>query len=317
MAWNVVNIGTGGGGATTNTITVPAGGVPKGAMIVLGVTEGGTGAETPGRAFDSVGNQYQLLTYRYQNNGVASGLGALYYCPATQAALASAQTISYTLGLSGDTCALSAFYATGQLGTNDTVDWSVLRTATGASATPSVASGVATTPGELFVGWLAWDNASTVTQDNLHAPWSTPPNLVNISTNTFNGFGGNFVNSGTTAKTYAPTMGTGQSWAIFIAGFRPAVVAVGDNTLIHPSGDAVRTVARGLVQPKTMVAQLDVGGVSTNNEALASFAVPSLGAPIALTPDQLDILRRDSLGLAQAQQQAGLELPSFLFRTGG
>lgn len=224
MPYSLTSIGThNAGSGTTGSITVPAGGVPAGACIVVGVVEQGTNTIGSG-VTDTAGNTYTLIKPAVANG--TNCVGAVYRCWNCKA-LVSGNTITYTAHNSSDSNAESACYITGVDNTADPLDSAVVNSATGSSAAPTITSGTPSQSGELMMGFLLWNAlGTTFTQDSTHEPYSTFPVLVVNSTQEVGVAGGAWTNTGSGAITYAPAI-TSSPWVAFTAGFKaPAAAAV-------------------------------------------------------------------------------------------
>jgi hypothetical protein len=228
MAISVVSLGsTSSSTGATLTLTVT---VPAGALIFVAIHEKTTTAG--GTVGDGGTNSYTAINSANPNASTANGIGKNFY--AWNAGALSAATLTYTKAGSGNSSSMSAFYATGIQTSADPLDAAVTATpTTGSSTTPSVTSGTPGAAGELMVGAVAWLGATTdtFTEDGAYA---TPPDSA-FSFNTGVG-GGNLVNAGSAAKTYAPTI-TSHPWAAFIYGFKaapltgPAIILMGQMLL--------------------------------------------------------------------------------------
>lgn len=208
----VTDIGTGSGGAVASyTITVPVGGVPSGALIVVSILD--NGSSTPGGSVSDTA----LNTYTAATGTGAAGLGSIrIFFAFNVSALVSGNTITYTKinGASGSLG--SAFYATGIKTSATPLDSGASAGATGTSTTPSVTSNAAATTGELFVGWVGLLGTPTFTQPS---GWSSPPSA--IAGFTLSAQGGNLINAGSTAQTYNPTLSGGAiQWLDLVTAFK-------------------------------------------------------------------------------------------------
>ncbi len=231
MAIAVTTIGTAidnvGSGATL-AITVPGGGVPSGALIVVAAGEGLLASySTGGSMTDTAGNTYTQITH---TNIPVGDFAEVFYAK-NVTALSSGNSITFTKQTSGDEAVLSAFYATG-IDTSGPLDTAVTATATGTSSTPSVTSGTPAIAGELFVACLiSQSNTQTYTQDSGNG-WAAPFDTngfdgTNLGSNVVWVAGGNQVNSGTGTKTFAPTMSILARWAAIVVGFKAAASNTG------------------------------------------------------------------------------------------
>ena len=215
--FTIVDLGTATDTPNSNCVlTVPAGGVPAGALIV--VLTGESSGSTAGSLADTAGNIY-TTDFTLLPNGTASGNGfGMMFHVANCAALTAGQSITYTKHISADGSAMSAFYVKG-VAASSVVD--VSASATGSSASPSVTSPTPAQAGDLFVGVLV-SSGSTImhTQDTSHG-WAAPPDFVasgflpNIS-------GGQKANPAAAALTFAPTLSASAPWAAAIVAFKKA-----------------------------------------------------------------------------------------------
>jgi hypothetical protein len=231
MAISVTNIGTGFSNATATTaaITVPAGGIPAGALIVVAVTENATIAAGGSIADSSGTNSYSQIT---SAANATQGFGAIWYA-ANVAALVSGNTITYTRASSLLDCSISAFYATGIL-TTSPVDTGVTASAGPASSSsPSITSGIPAVSGELFVAMVSNNSVVsnvnvTFTQDTTHG-WAVPftESIATGASSYAMLDGGNQVNAGSSAKIFNPTLSGAKSVAIMVVGFKPAASVTG------------------------------------------------------------------------------------------
>jgi len=218
MPLSVTNIGSNTGVAVnTVAVTVPAGGVPVGALIVVCVSDNsvsGTGGLNA--VADTGGNVYTSAVQANNNNAAANGCGIMYTANVTKA-LVNTNTITYTLGTATSSAAVAAFYIKGAPTLIEAKN-----SATGSSTTPSVTSGTPSVAGDLFIGMVsATTLVSSFTQDSTNAAWASPPGQVSIAAPPLGG--GNVVNAGAGTRTYAPTFGTTDTWAALIMGVQGTV----------------------------------------------------------------------------------------------
>src|SRR5258706_2245004 len=218
MPLSVTNIGSNTGVAVnTVAVTVPAGGVPAGALIVVCVSDNsvsGTGGLNA--VADTGGNVYTSAVQANNNNAAANGCGIMYTANVTKA-LVNTNTITYTLGTATSSAAVAAFYIKGAPTLIEAKN-----SATGSSTTPSVTSGTPSVAGDLFIGMVsATTLVSSFTQDSTNAAWASPPGQVSIAAPPLGG--GNVVNAGAGTRTYAPTFGTTDTWAALIMGVQGTV----------------------------------------------------------------------------------------------
>src|SRR5438105_1194548 len=95
---SVTTIGTATGSVVASAaITVPAGGVPKGSLIVVCVADSSVSV-VGGSVGDSKSNSYTRATGADNNNSTLNGFGAIFYA-FNVAALVQNDTITYTLAL--------------------------------------------------------------------------------------------------------------------------------------------------------------------------------------------------------------------------
>ena len=217
MAIALTNIGVNNGSGTTVAVTVPAGGVPAGALIcVLAYEVSGVTPTASGTLSDTIN------TYNNAKNSTNSSGGrwlTVFYAY-NVLALTSANSITYTLNNSGNFAAVSAFYATGIQTSSDPFDSVAAASAALPSGSPSVTSGTFAVPGELVVGAVgASGSVGSFTQDSTNAAYTTPPNIEAAFSSFFPVAGGSVVQSTTTALTYNPTAVT--PWIAIIVSFKP------------------------------------------------------------------------------------------------
>jgi hypothetical protein len=226
MAWGTpTSIGTAANPANANSlsITVPAGGVPAGALIVVCEAHGGTADVSTGVS-DSAGNSYSEAGYEPGSSGIELVVWYAY----NVSALAPGDTITMSFSVNSR-YALSALYATGEETGADPRDATAQAAASSRSSTPSATLAAApAVANSLVVAALAWNSTTGFTQA---AGWSAPPDLIATSSSTATVAGGSEVTS--TADTYAPTLGAVAQWALLLVVFKPA------------SGSTVTLVASG------------------------------------------------------------------------
>jgi hypothetical protein len=205
-------------------ITVPAGGVPAGAVIIVLVSPG-VSTFVSG-VVDTAGNTY-----------VAAQDGFIYYAWQSTAALVSGNTITVNFS-TGTNGAISAFYATGLQTSSNPLDQTAQSSLITSTAPTVTTSGNVSVTGELIVGLVSVGGPSgdTFTQDSTHeggfvggglntgvAPQRTGTSGGVAGTNECidPGAVAGWTSSGATA-TYAPTLGTSRPWIASIATFKPA-----------------------------------------------------------------------------------------------
>jgi hypothetical protein len=225
MTISVTNIGTNSGkGVTTLAVTVPVGGVPAGALIIVGVTT--ISAVSTPSLVDSKSNSYSIAV-----GGPGTGTLTIYFVWSGTNALVSGDTITFTA--SSFTGAISALYATGTQTSSTPLDKTGI-SAISTTTTPSANTGTApTVAGELIVGFIGSNGPSgdAFTQDTTdQGGFSTPPiragTTAGGATSNQTIAGGSQVwnaNSGTAF--YAPTITSRQVQAA-IATFKPLVLPI-------------------------------------------------------------------------------------------
>ena len=210
-------------GGSAGTITIPAGGVPTGAVIVIVIANN---TIDPPTAVDTHSNSYNS-TYDQNIGGVPVGHVSILYAYGVTA-LTSGNTITVTAS-SFNWC-LSAFYITGALTTSDPQDASAFAVSTGGgvvTATPSVTMAAAS-PNALVVGLYAAGAGGSMagdtwTQDTADG-FAAPPTRILASTNQFVIAGGTVFSS---AKlTYAPTNSVARNCTVIVMAFKPATTPV-------------------------------------------------------------------------------------------
>ena len=211
MTISATSSGSGGNGSNT-TVVLSGVTVPAGAIIVVAVTEA-SGDALLGSVSDSAGNSYSLITSADAGGSSFYESGIFY---STTGNALSGGSLTYTKHNGVANTAISAVYVTGAKASSP-LDTAVTQRATGSSSAPSVTSGTPTSQGELFIATVGWPNA-TLTQDSGHG-WASPPAQ---GSSTANVAGGNQINSTAAALTFSPALGSAQSWAAFVIGFKPA-----------------------------------------------------------------------------------------------
>ena len=213
----VTNLGSATGSTiATVAVTVPAGGVPLGSIVIVCVADSSISI-VGGSMADTGLNIYTRITGADNNNLTANGFGAIFYAPVTTA-LVQNNTITYTLALTAS-AAITAFYAQAL-----SVDSAITQSATGSSTTPLVTGGTPGGSGEFWVGAVSntGPGTETFTQDSTNAAWAVPPTRTGIAITGPTIAGGAVTSGLTTALTYAPTLGTSHPWAAMLVGFKIA-----------------------------------------------------------------------------------------------
>ena len=218
----------------TETLELTGMMVPAGAMIFVIVHEYSATVDTSagGTLSDGV-NTYAKGTPINNNNETLKGTGMYFYALNTQAL--TNQSITYTKASTDSIVSMSAFYATG-IATSNALDTAVTATSYGQTiaTTPifTLTSGTPTQSGELFIAFMTFKQPTGQYQylDTAHG-WGeqelTVTSGCGVTANSMNAamIGGAQINTGTTAKTFSPTMstagGTGTvNWAAWILGFK-------------------------------------------------------------------------------------------------
>lgn len=216
MTISVTDLGIGVSTAGTTvplTVTVPA----KSLICVFAAEINGTGS-FGGSIGDGGANTYTTIAQVFNNGDSSKGWGLLSYV--WNSVALTAATLVYNKKTSGTNAALAAFYATGIQNVSDPLDALVTATAVGSSSSPSVTSGTPFANGELIVSAVCSFGVLTdsFTQDPAYAsPFDFAHGNAAILA------GGNLVDPGLTAKTFAPTI-TSRPWAAFIVGFKPVPI---------------------------------------------------------------------------------------------
>jgi hypothetical protein len=207
---SVTTIGVGIANATTAAITVPAGGVPAGSLIVLGVSC----EYTPGLASvtDTAGNTYARAV---NSNRSYTPMTEIWYCKNCLALSAGDTIVSHIATAVRQR--ISALYAA-NADTADPLDAAACASARATSSTPSVTSGALAGAKELIVAILGTTSSRVITQD---VDFAAPPDEQN-TLGTYSIFGGHRIAADTTAQTYNPAMSNSQAWSECIAAFKPA-----------------------------------------------------------------------------------------------
>lgn len=198
----------------TLVVTVPAGGVPAGSLIVVAVIENNT-TGTIGTIADTAGNTYTKITDKSPNNANANGRAALFYVK-NCLALVSGNSITYTKISTGLSTSMSAFYATGVDRANP-LDTAVTNFSTASSSSPTVTTGTPSRHGELFVGVAFWKGNATYTEDSAHNWAGLPTGAVNP---TLGHDGGNQVQTSPSTIVFNPTISASLVNCALVAGFK-------------------------------------------------------------------------------------------------
>lgn len=200
------------------TVTLTGNTIAAGSLIFVFVVET-SGAPGSSAVTDTAGNTYTALAAL---TTIGTINGRAYYC-ANCAALSSG-TITYTKASSAHDAGMTALSAT-NLATSSANDAAVTALANAFGTTASVTSGTPSVAGELFIG-VEFCNVDGTTPTQASG-WSSSPGTETGGASTINMFGGNLVNAGTTAQTWATPMGSGVSWSNAVYGFKPPGAAGG------------------------------------------------------------------------------------------
>lgn len=242
-------------------------------------------------------------TAQFNNNIIANGFGQNFFVPGA-AALVSGNNITYTKSVTGSRTGAIFTYVTGLDTTGAVLDTAVTATATGTGTSPSVTSGIPTIVGELFIGCItASDITSTAivfTQDTGNG-WAAPPNAASVTgvgppAFSLREAGGNQVNSGIGALTFAPTLGSSLPWAAFVFGFKAPATNV---TLVGATGTSAIGGLTPTLNPTFSAATSTgtVGGL-TPSDSGALAAATGIGTVAGFAPLLLSGLGA-GLGLGQ------------------
>lgn len=228
MSFTITNLGsvTNSTGATL-AITVPAAGIPKGALVlVLDSEANNITYSTGGTMTDTQGNTYTQVVHGNNNNIATVNFGVLWQSILTTA-LVSGNTITLTKQVSGGNAIMAGMSITGQLASSP-LDATTQATAFGSSSTPSVTSGVPTVNNELIIGGMSWQDTANATysQDTTHSftvPFATGKTTGGVQKAAIGG--GSKVISGASAQTFSPTLTASDRWWAFVVGVKPAPTA--------------------------------------------------------------------------------------------
>lgn len=228
MSVSVVNIGTAHAtSGTTVTVTVGAGGVPAGVVIIIVCGYNNVHPNTGGTISDTAGNSYFGGALDGAYGVSASNTCMVFFTHLTSAALSSGNVITWTMDQSSGTRgAMSVFYATGLVGPPENIGVFSI----GTSATPSSGLNNNLHVGDLVVGLVGIVGSSgTFTQDSTNGPYATPPNesTTGTSNSDFRVDGGTMIATAVTHQTYAPTYSNGKSWVCGIIIFQAAPQTMG------------------------------------------------------------------------------------------
>ena len=210
------------------SVTIPIGGIPAGSAVYVAVYEASIGSFVTANGLVA-DNASTPNTYTELSGGVEDGSGARLqiFQAYNSNALASGNTITYTLTSVTNRAVMSVFYATGLTTTNPfdgkhTTIFTSSPIAGNLSLPPSVA-------GELFIAVAGWENFSTSAGYTLDTGngWAVPPTAIESTfstsvTNYYGVGGGTQVNSGTGTLTTQPTFTATTNGSTIILGLKPA-----------------------------------------------------------------------------------------------
>lgn len=213
------NIGSGGGTQNVITTTAP---VPAGNLVVVAAVS----VASPFEGISSVSDGTNTYTAGVTQTYNASGLddAVLYYHYYTSS-LASGSSITVTwAGVVTSAAAVSAqFTSVVPVSPFDSVASS---SGSGASTTPSKATGVLAKTSEIVFGALAWTNPGSANYTENSPFTNLYNNVANSSARLSLGY---YIARGTAAVTYAPTIAALSPFGIIVAPF----------TLIDDSGSGM------------------------------------------------------------------------------
>jgi len=219
MAITVTDQGTAQNTTTSTLAKAPAANIAAGDLVCVFVTEAATAAGAS--VVDSAGNTYTKAGSAFPNNSSANGTSSLWYS-ITTSGVTTGGSITYNKNGTGATemTILSANSGGGA--------WSIdinLTPTTGSSTTPSVGPGTPAVAGELFVGAVGISGGAAGDTYTQPGSFAAPFTAITQSGGGKAAKGGNWVNSGTSATTYNPTI-TSRTWCAFLVSFKVATSAV-------------------------------------------------------------------------------------------
>ena len=200
----VFSLGTASAAAKIVPLAIPAGGVPAGSLIVIGVGVGW--ANGLDGVTDSAGNVYE--------RAARSAHCDIWYCKDCLA-LAQGDAITTTCAYAAWT-RISALYATN---VDITAPLDVTGTASGTGTQASVSTPALAESGELVIGWVSQIGNITLVPD---PAFTTPPPESRTGSGGYGIFGGLLIAPDTTAQTYSPTFVSSANWYAVIVAFKPA-----------------------------------------------------------------------------------------------
>src|ERR1044072_5209994 len=218
MTLSVTSIGSATGKAVTSVVITLGSNIPAGCTIFVAMATAGNSVLT--NIADSFGQ-----THWVGGNGTASANGTvlLDWCW-NASAMNAGNTITITPASGTFTCSAYAWYVTGLLATGSPVD--TAQTTSGIGTAPSMTTGTLAQAAEYCVGAIgvAGPSSETFTSDSNFALQSYRAGTtggsdmtVDVDMRTV---------SSTSAVTYAPTLGTSEPYAGYLATFKVADVSV-------------------------------------------------------------------------------------------
>ncbi len=215
LAISVVTIGHYQTSGKNLSITIPTGGVPTGALIVVGASSYNYGVSSFASTPSDTINTFSTVASKKDSD---SFVVTYMFYSANVSALTSSNSITLTAP-SGEQCDMGAFCATGIAQTSP-LDSAVTETAETDTGGLSITSGTPSVSGEMFaVVCGSYYNSGTFTQDTGHG-WSTPFSYTNGS---YGGLAGGYeINTGTGTIKWAPSFSTRCYQSAVMAGFKPA-----------------------------------------------------------------------------------------------
>lgn len=223
LAWTPIdNQASSSGSSRVNT--VPAGGVPLGALLVALVTEISNSAPGAGSIADAGGNAYTYNLGASANNVQSNGFTAIYTA-LVSAALTSGQLVTYTKAIPASNTRLVTGYVTGQDSATP-VDASASTSAFGSSAGVTVTSGTPAQASPFYIGSAFGPGGGTSTQA---ASWNTI-GLNSVAPTAISAW---IQGSGTTPQTYNSTWSSSRVWAACILVVNPPITGGGGGGTIN------------------------------------------------------------------------------------
>lgn len=234
MAISITTIGTNNGSSgATLAVTVPAGGVSAGSIVVVVAAELTNTATPAATVADTATNSYSVKATA--NSASSSGFLQLFAAE-NVSSLSAGNTITYTKNTSGNQTSMSAVYVRNTAAA-PAFDGTVTATGFGTSATPSITSGTPAVAGELLIAAAA-DSAVSWTQDTTHG-WAAPPDPVTAGNPLI--IGGSQILAGASATIWAPTPAMSVAYQMLVVGIKP------------PATSFLRVVPQGVVGPLSLL----------------------------------------------------------------